>query len=623
MRETNGSVLVHCLAGISRSPTVAIAYVMRHLHLTFDDAFRYVKSKRLTISPNFNFLGQLLEYERQLRAEEVLDSSVGDVSSACLPPPPLATHRTTTPLASPMACGREQQRISRSISLSLSLKSPGSAVLSSPDNPFGFSPDQVDGGGGGGLALPTAMTADLSPTTALARLSFEAMDSSNAPGPAEESGHSYLMVSRRRNLREESYRSTRQRLSTSSSCSSESHFYSQQKTETSQRSSSSSSTSHVVLTVSQSKRVTSGHPTAVPPSGRPRWKAAAAATSPDANDFCSEISVQIEGSARTGQQQQPPPPDQDDHDVDQVEIRRRGPGSCQRPHSDGGFRNLPFYGQSVSRSAGPMCSRRPSYAPSESSSSVISDELLLPPTPSSPPPGHHCLLSPQTSWMSSGGGMYARSDSVTTSGLGSEISDSDTRADDALSMCSGMSGMTRGTDMTTGEMMDSLPPDDGVFINETPPPPGRQLPLLFAAPPPSRSSRPRPSSLLGITPAKDLEWRPSCASHDVADDSAASFFPTLRPKGHRPPSLTSPPGFESDLTSNATDSTISGRILLLCIFGFVQKLNSLVVNIQVTMRCQTAPQFSGSGAPEKPPWIISSRIGKQTTVPSSRDKNKI
>ena len=51
--------------------TVAIAYAMRHLQMTFDDAFRYyVKSKWFFISPNLNFLGQLLEYERQLRAEE-------------------------------------------------------------------------------------------------------------------------------------------------------------------------------------------------------------------------------------------------------------------------------------------------------------------------------------------------------------------------------------------------------------------------------------------------------------------------------------------------------------------------------------------------------------------------
>lgn len=65
-RKANKKVLVHCLAGISRSPTLAIAYLMKHMRMRNDEALNFVKDKRSTISPNFNFLGQLTEYEKQL-----------------------------------------------------------------------------------------------------------------------------------------------------------------------------------------------------------------------------------------------------------------------------------------------------------------------------------------------------------------------------------------------------------------------------------------------------------------------------------------------------------------------------------------------------------------------------
>nr|XP_034342109.1 dual specificity protein phosphatase 9 [Arvicanthis niloticus] len=63
----NCGVLVHCLAGVSRSVTVTVAYLMQKLHLSLNDAYDLVKRKKSNISPNFNFMGQLLDFERSLR----------------------------------------------------------------------------------------------------------------------------------------------------------------------------------------------------------------------------------------------------------------------------------------------------------------------------------------------------------------------------------------------------------------------------------------------------------------------------------------------------------------------------------------------------------------------------
>ncbi|KAG2455228.1 DUS9 phosphatase, partial [Polypterus senegalus] len=64
----NCGVLVHCLAGVSRSVTVTVAYLMQRLNLSLNDAYDFVKRRKSNISPNFNFMGQLLDFEKTLRS---------------------------------------------------------------------------------------------------------------------------------------------------------------------------------------------------------------------------------------------------------------------------------------------------------------------------------------------------------------------------------------------------------------------------------------------------------------------------------------------------------------------------------------------------------------------------
>uniref|UniRef100_S4R4D3 protein-tyrosine-phosphatase n=1 Tax=Petromyzon marinus TaxID=7757 RepID=S4R4D3_PETMA len=65
-RRCGCSVLLHCQAGVSRSPTVAIAYVMRIRGLGASDAYAFVRARRAAVAPNLSFMGQLLLYEREL-----------------------------------------------------------------------------------------------------------------------------------------------------------------------------------------------------------------------------------------------------------------------------------------------------------------------------------------------------------------------------------------------------------------------------------------------------------------------------------------------------------------------------------------------------------------------------
>ncbi|KAJ7500357.1 hypothetical protein B0H11DRAFT_1997229 [Mycena galericulata] len=76
-RQDGGQVLVHCRVGVSRSATVTIAYVMKHLSLPLVDAYLIVRSRRLSvlIQPNMRLLYNLCGWEIKLAKERAGDDA--------------------------------------------------------------------------------------------------------------------------------------------------------------------------------------------------------------------------------------------------------------------------------------------------------------------------------------------------------------------------------------------------------------------------------------------------------------------------------------------------------------------------------------------------------------------
>ncbi|XP_041054390.1 dual specificity protein phosphatase 14 [Cetorhinus maximus] len=64
--KKHGSALVHCVAGVSRSASLCIAYLMKFHKISLLEAHNWVKSHRPIIRPNVGFWRQLIEYERKL-----------------------------------------------------------------------------------------------------------------------------------------------------------------------------------------------------------------------------------------------------------------------------------------------------------------------------------------------------------------------------------------------------------------------------------------------------------------------------------------------------------------------------------------------------------------------------
>lgn len=64
LKYPNKFILIHCKAGISRSASLVLAYIILQYKLTLKRALEYVISRRGIVQPNPGFINQLLEIER-------------------------------------------------------------------------------------------------------------------------------------------------------------------------------------------------------------------------------------------------------------------------------------------------------------------------------------------------------------------------------------------------------------------------------------------------------------------------------------------------------------------------------------------------------------------------------
>lgn len=60
--SNNGTVLVHCQQGASRSPSVVAAYLIRYFNFNLDEVVQYIQSKR-----KVSFYGNIVNFRKALQ----------------------------------------------------------------------------------------------------------------------------------------------------------------------------------------------------------------------------------------------------------------------------------------------------------------------------------------------------------------------------------------------------------------------------------------------------------------------------------------------------------------------------------------------------------------------------
>ncbi|KAM8708081.1 hypothetical protein ACLKA7_015108 [Drosophila subpalustris] len=144
-RSANSAVLVHCLAGVSRSVTVTLAYLMHTKAISLNDAFMMVRARKPDVSPNFHFMQQLQSFESQLRLSPCDGQAMDEEGSGNIIGPAAGCSSATSLTANPglvaARCGRGSKFSCNCIAADCKCMQTGGFMAAHLAKATGVSPD--------------------------------------------------------------------------------------------------------------------------------------------------------------------------------------------------------------------------------------------------------------------------------------------------------------------------------------------------------------------------------------------------------------------------------------------------------------------------------------------------
>lgn len=85
VKLSGGKTLIHCVAGVSRSASLCLAYLVKYEGYTLRDSYSTVKNLREIIRPNVGFFKQLIEFEKETTGKQTVVMVQSDYVTSPVP----------------------------------------------------------------------------------------------------------------------------------------------------------------------------------------------------------------------------------------------------------------------------------------------------------------------------------------------------------------------------------------------------------------------------------------------------------------------------------------------------------------------------------------------------------